>query len=1365
MRRIIIHATLRQPSVEGPGYCQQGMMDSGASSNFIWPSVAKKAGLIPKDVQETFLTFNNQPFTSRQAYEVECEVMDSLGRTKTSMQTFYAADVKDYPMVFGMPYLEDQECGYYDFRHGRWAYADPWETFIELLDPDDFDAVLDEDPGTFPTALFISRKECDCPRNWSSCQCTGESFRLSASRPLLGALKEPTDLPAYLADFADVFDDEEAGRLPDQGGFEHAIETTESPPFGPLYNLSEPQLKALRDYIEDALKKGWIRHSVSPAGAPILFVPKKDGGLRLCVDYRGLNKVTIKNRHPLPLIDETLDRLTGAVKFTKLDLKDAYHRIRIKDKDIWKTAFRTRYGHFEYQVLPFGLTNAPATFQSYINRAMAGLLDNFVVVYLDDILIYSREGEDHEEHVRRVLERLRKHKLYAKKSKCEFSVDRVEYLGFIITTEGVVADPARVESVAQWPRPKSFREIQVFLGFANFYRRFIARYSHVASGMTDMLVGMEKGKKSGPFIWTDDAEKSFQRLKACFQEAPLLAHFDPSKPCRVETDASTKAIAGTLSQQDSSLDGTIRHWHPIAFWSRKLSAAERNYTTHDQELLAIVDCFKEWRQYLEGSQYTTEVITDHNNLRYFMNAKYLEQRQARWAMYLAGYDFEVHYRKGAANPADGPSRRPDYEESDGPQDIAWLPTFQNKLKGDFAVQWMRDNRGLDQGPEKEPLESVYQNGMQQMKWHGGLDPKGPEKEPLMPGGLDHDHTGPEKEPPASHGGMLVARRAQDSECRVATNDWALRSECRCSHGEESLENERVYLACGCQGRYNVQVAGNHLDPSVGSTGVAGKYPFVRGLDGCKHLVPRKWLLAALSGATAYVPRQESILDVIRRLQTQDVNGDRVRRSQLGKRGADGLVRWTEADGILYWKGRSWIPNDCATRQELVRLHHDDPLAGHFGVDKTLEMLRRTYYWESMEEDVRTYVRECDICQRVKAPRRRPYGLLQSLPRPKGPWKEISMDFITGLPACRDKRGGPSFDSCLVVVDRYSKMSRYIPCHKTITAPQLAERMWESVFSLFGTPDGIVSDRGTVFTSQFWSAFCHYLHITRRLSTAYHPQTDGQTEKQNQTLEQYLRSYCNRWRTDWVGKLPFAEFAYNNSKHMVLSDTPFHVVYGFHPSLPWTNTDPEGRVTGEVPAARQRAETLRAMRMKLQRLWDQAQGSMKKYYDKNRIDKHFALDEWVMLSTKNIHFKVGKLAPKFIGPFQVTECIGESAYRLGLPSMYSRLHDVFNVSLLKEYHARRGSGPETYGKGEWPELADDDEEQEWEVEAIVDDRKQGKREIEYLIKWKDWPEDHNTWLKAYPYLQNAMEMVDEYRKDHGLEEPKKEPARNRRRTGR
>ena len=256
------------------------------------------------------------------------------------------------------------------------------------------------------------------------------------------------EIPAEYADEMDVFSDELAKLLPQNSEHDHTIDLEEgkTPPQMPIYNLSQRELEILREYLNSSLQKGWIRPSKSPAGAPILFVPKADGTMRLCVDYRGLNKATIKNRYPLPLVSELLDRLSHAKIFTKLDLRDAYHRLRIKKGDEWKTAFKTRYGHFEYLVMPFGLANAPATFQHYIHNAMGELLDTICVVYLDDILIYSKDESKHVDHVKAVLQRLRDWGLYAKPSKCKFHTKHVEFLGYIITPEGVVMDPVRTKS-------------------------------------------------------------------------------------------------------------------------------------------------------------------------------------------------------------------------------------------------------------------------------------------------------------------------------------------------------------------------------------------------------------------------------------------------------------------------------------------------------------------------------------------------------------------------------------------------------------------------------------------------------------------------------------------------------------------------------------------------------------------------------------------------------------------------------------------------------------------------------------------------------------------------------------------------------
>jgi hypothetical protein len=324
-----------------------------------------------------------------------------------------------------------------------------------------------------------------------------------------------------------------------------------------------------------------------------------------------------------------------------VDIRDAYHRIRIRKSDQWKTAFRTRYGQFEYTVMPFGLTNAPATFQAYINRALTGLIDDFCVVYLDDILIYSQTREEHTSHILQVLDRLEQSHLFVKQSKCVFYQDRVDFLGFIIDREGISMDPDRVQAVQEWPTPESVHDIQVFLGFANFYRRFISGYSRIASPITALLK-----KTCTPFSWTEQADAAFELLKTAFSSAPILVHWDPDRPTRVETDASNKAISGILSQQVDS------RWRPVAYWSRKLSDAELRWATGQKELLAIIESFEHWSHYLEGTDRKFVVLTDHQALKGVVAAlaRDLRGRLARWVYRLAGFDFDIEHRPGKKTP-------------------------------------------------------------------------------------------------------------------------------------------------------------------------------------------------------------------------------------------------------------------------------------------------------------------------------------------------------------------------------------------------------------------------------------------------------------------------------------------------------------------------------------------------------------------------------------------------------------------------------------------------------------------------------------------------------------------------------------------
>ncbi|SGY15941.1 BQ5605_C012g06708 [Microbotryum silenes-dioicae] len=376
------------------------------------------------------------------------------------------------------------------------------------------------------------------------------------------------------------------------------IEDGKQPPFGPLYPLSKKELQALSTWIDENLSKGFIRPSTSPAGAPILFVHKKDGSLRLCVDYRGLNAVTLKDQHPLSLIPEALDQLCLAKIFTKLNLRSGYNLVCIKGGDKWKTAFCTRYSHFECPVMPFGLTNAPAAFQHLMNSIFCGLLDN--------ILIFSDLPSNHVVHVQ---------------EKCEFHQTSTEYLGFIILPDGVSMSPSKVDSITSWPAPTTLKELQQFLGFANFYRCFIQGYSCIISPLTRLL------KKGAVFDFDSLALTAFNRLKLPFASDIVLLHYDPSLPCVIESDASDYAISAILSQ---SVDSQLR---PVAFFSCKMTPAEQNYEIHDKELLAI----------------------------YFQTTKVLTCCQARWSETVNHLNYIIKYRPGAQNnKANALSRRPDF---------------------------------------------------------------------------------------------------------------------------------------------------------------------------------------------------------------------------------------------------------------------------------------------------------------------------------------------------------------------------------------------------------------------------------------------------------------------------------------------------------------------------------------------------------------------------------------------------------------------------------------------------------------------------------------------------------------------------------
>uniref|UniRef100_A0A8C2EBD4 Gypsy retrotransposon integrase-like protein 1 n=1 Tax=Cyprinus carpio TaxID=7962 RepID=A0A8C2EBD4_CYPCA len=473
-------------------------------------------------------------------------------------------------------------------------------------------------------------------------QCLGAAFSPVLPHSVLQEeLVNLADVPEAYHDLRAVFSKSRASSLPPHRPYDCAIDLLPgtSPPKGHLYSLSGPEREAMERYIHDSLVAGIIRPSSSPAGAGFFFVEKKDGSLRPCIDYRGLNDITVKNRYPLPLMSSAFELLQGATIFTKLDLRSAYHLVRIREGDEWKTAFNTHTGHFEYLVMPFGLSNSPAVFQALVNDVLRDMVDRFVFVYIDDILIFSQNERDHVQHVRRVLQRLLENRLFVKLEKCEFHAQSVPFLGFILSSEGIRMDLAKVKAVADWPTPDSRRAVQRFLGFANFYRRFIRNFSQIALPLTDLTSTKKR------FCWSSQAQAAFENLKSLFISAPILTTPDPSRQFIVEVDASEVGVGAVLSQRSSS-DEKI---HPCAFFSHRLTPTERNYDIGNRELLAVKLALEEWRHWLEGARFPFIVWTDHKNLEYIRTAKRINSRQARWALFFGRFRFTISYRPSSKN--------------------------------------------------------------------------------------------------------------------------------------------------------------------------------------------------------------------------------------------------------------------------------------------------------------------------------------------------------------------------------------------------------------------------------------------------------------------------------------------------------------------------------------------------------------------------------------------------------------------------------------------------------------------------------------------------------------------------------------------
>lgn len=1067
---------------------------------------------------------------------------------------------------------------------------------------------------------------------------------------------------------------------------------------------------------------------------PMLLIPKpkKDKPeLRTVFDLRARNANTVKMTSPLPDIEGILRRAAKKPFRSMLDLKAAYEQIRVKPEHVPRTAVTTPDGNIVSNVVQQGDCNAPATYQALMNHLFSNYIGVFMDVYLDDILIYSDTLEEHVEHVKIVLSILHREKLYLSPDKLQFLIDQLEILGHIVDSEGIRMDPHKVDTVLAWKTPTNRDLLRGFIGSVGYLADDIPSV-RVPMGVLTAITG-----DAVPFRWTYTEQRAFEDVKRLvhdareFRRVPL-SYAKDSPPIWMVTDGCATGVAGVVSQGADWKDTKV-----AAFYSAKLNPTQQNYPVHEIEMLAGVETMCRHRDILQGAPFTW--ITDHKGLEHFFTQKELSGRQARWLEKIGTFDFKIQYVPGVENVlADSLSRmysndapgtvraRSEYTYHDVVTNDAPVRVHTGPMPVFTALEALALSPQASRISDASPVARRTRGALRAAEAAANPAPASPTPVVAIPAIVDPP-AGSQSEPTRPNAADVVDPPAKRRARKVVEPAESGRPETGAEFAKrmaghftllgprEAREGEHAELAnVSTQG--NPEIIETHLDDDYIPLPDASLVEVVESSTGSQGIN----FLDALKGLYKDDPMFHSILQ-----KPDEYTNFRVK---------DGLLYLLDDGRTLLCIPKGNIGPRSAREIVISEAHS---ILAHLGAAKTIAYLRDHVYWKDLTNHVKTFCETCHTCRMNKPDNQRPYGLLNPLPISSYPWEAIGVDFVGPLPESSNRDG--TFDSITVTIDLLTSMVHLVPSRTNYTAKEVAELMFESVYKLHGLPRRIVSDRDVLFTSTFWQRLNELIGPELKMSSAYHPETDGATERANRTLVQMLRELVNNRQTDWAFKLPAIEFALNSARSDSTGFSPFFLNHGRMPRAMVWNSAPQS----EFPAVRNFALTRKLAIISAHDSIIAARVKQVRDANKKRRMAPFAKDDLVYLSTKNISFPKGlarKLIPRYIGPFKVLEDFGNQSFRLQLSDSLKQrgVHDVFHASLLRVHLPN--DDRLFPGRSDEQVIASSEDNSEWAIERILGHAKSG-RDALFWVQWRAGDKTFVPWkdISELPAVQVYLDL--------------------------